>query len=208
MRLYAYWRSSASWRVRIGLHHKGLPFDITSIHLRDGVQRSEAHRARNAMAQVPVLELQAGATLTQSIAILEWLDERYPDPPLLPEDPLPRARVRQAAEIINSGIQPLQNLVVLKAIADLGGDRMAWGRTVIADGLAAVEALAQIRGGTFTVGDQPTIADCCLVPQLYNARRFSVDMSAFPKLLEIEAACASLPAFQAAHPDQQPDANT
>lgn len=208
MRLYAYWRSSASWRVRIGLHLKRVPFTITPIHLRDGVQRTDAHAARNPMRQVPVLELDDGTLLTQSLAILEWLDQVHPSPPLLPADPLVRARVRQAAEIVNAGIQPLQNFRVLLAIEEMGGDRMAWGRQVIAEGLHAVEALARAHGGSYTIGDTVTLADCCLVPQLYNARRFGVDLEPFPALVGIDERCAALPAFQAAHPDRQPDAGS
>lgn len=208
MRLYAYWRSSTSWRVRIGLHHKGLPFEIVSVHLRHGEQHSDDHVGRNPMHQVPVLELDDGTRLTQSIAILEWLEETHPEPPLLPRDPLARQRVRQLAEVVNSGIQPPQNFALLQAISELGADKMAWGRDVIGRGLAALESMATETAGTYLVGDAVSIADACLVPQLYNGRRFGVDLDAFPTLLRVEAACADLPAFQAAHPDQQPDAES
>jgi len=208
VRLYAYWRSSSAWRVRIVLHHKGLPFAITSVHLREGDQHAPEHTARNAMAQIPVLELDDGTCLAQSVAILEYLEETHPEPAMLPADPIARARVRQAVEIINSGIQPLQNLAVLIAIDGLGGDRVAWSRDAIARGFVGLEALASQTSGRFLVGDQLTLADALLIPQLYNARRFKVDLAPFPTLLRVEANCTGLPAFQAAHPDAQPDAGS
>ncbi len=210
--LYAYWRSSASWRVRIGLHLKGVPHRIEPVHLvRDGgEQHGEAHRARNPMAQVPVLAVPDGAggvhLLTQSMAILDWLDATWPTPALYPADPWERARAIELAEIVNAGTQPLQNLGILQAIEGLGGDKLAWGRDVIAKGLAAVQARAQGASGAFLVGDAVSVADLCLVPQLYNARRFGVDLQPLSALVEIEARCAEIPAFKAAHPDLQPDA--
>ncbi|MCB9679887.1 MAG: maleylacetoacetate isomerase [Alphaproteobacteria bacterium] len=210
MKLYGYWRSSSAWRVRLGLHLKGLPFTYVPVHLVQAEQRADAHRARNPMAQVPVLEVEVDGRpvhLSQSLAILAWLDEAFPEaPPLLPDAALDRARARQYAEVVNAGIQPLQNLAVLQQIEALGGDRQAWGRQVIADGLRALEAMVAGPGVTYMVGDRPTVADVCLVPQLYNARRFDVALDAYPTLLAIEARCAALPAFVAAHPDQQPDA--
>jgi len=208
MRLYAYWRSSTAWRVRIGLHHKGLPFEITSVHLRHGEQRQAPHLQRNPLGQVPVLELADGTRITQSLAILAYLEAAHPEPALLPAEPLARARAHQAAEIVNSGIHPLQNLSVLLAIQDLGGDRMAWARDVIHKGFVALESLARQTAGTYLVGDAVTLADACLVPQLYNARRFKVDLEPFPTLLRVEQACEQLPAFKAAHPSAQPDADS
>lgn len=212
MKLYGYWRSSSAWRVRIALHHKGLSFENIPVHLVNdgGQQRKPEHTARNPMAQVPVLTVEhlgAEHHLSQSLAILEYLEEVHPEPALLPADAVKRAQARQLAEMVNSGIQPLQNLRVLVTLeSTYGVDRLAWGRSVIADGLAAIETVAARTAGDFLVGNDPTFADLCLVPQLYNARRFSVDLEPFFTLLAIEARCATLPAFQAAHPSQQPDA--
>ncbi|MFT4626154.1 MAG: maleylpyruvate isomerase [Myxococcota bacterium] len=205
MILYGYWRSSSAWRVRIGLALKGLDYTNVPVHLVKAEQRAPAHAARNPLRQVPVLELADGTQLTQSLAILEWLDETHPSPPLLPADALGRARCRAMAEVVNSGIQPLQNLAVLQGIDAIGGDRVVWGREAISRGLAALEAMAN--GGTpFLCGDAPTVADLLLVPQLYNARRFACDLSGLPTLLAVEARCAAMPVFQASHPDRQPDA--
>jgi maleylpyruvate isomerase len=212
LRLYAYWRSSSAWRVRIGLGLKGRPYQVTSVDLAQGEQWGEAHRARNPTHQVPVLEVerpgQPPLRLVQSMAILEWLDERFPAPPLLPADPEGRARVRAIAEHVNSGIQPMQNAVVLRLLREkIPGWDKEWARNAIAGGLGALEVtVREGRTGRFGHGDAPGLADCYLVPQLYNARRFGVELAPFPTLLEIEAACAPLPAFQAAHPDRQPDA--
>lgn len=208
MKLHGYWRSSASWRVRIALEWKGLGYEYLPVHLvRDGGQQHvEVYRAKNPMRQVPLLELGEGRTLTQSMAILEYLEEVHPTPPLLPEDPFLRAKARQIAEIFNSGVQPLQNLSTLQAIQALGGDSKAWVQEWMERGLAAVELELSRHAGTFCVGDQPTFADVCLVPQLYGARRFEVDLAPYPHATRIEAACAALPAFQRAHADAQPDA--
>lgn len=209
--LWAYWRSSASWRVRIGLQLKGLPYEVEPVHLlrEGGQQRQAAHAQRNPLRQVPVLELIHDGRriqLTQSLAILDYLDRRFPEVPLSPADPLLRARAWQHAEIVNAGIQPVQNLTVLQEVVALGGDKLAWGRRWIARGLHAMEALARDTAGAFLVGDQLTMADLCLVPQMYNARRFGVELSEVPLLTRIEARCSALPAFVAAHPDAQPDA--
>jgi len=211
MKLYGYWRSSATWRVRTGLHLKGLAYDYEAVNLAPGVgaQKAEAHRARNPLAQVPVLEIvHDGQTvqLTQSLAILRWLDETYPTPTLFPGDAVQRARVWQLAEVVNAWIQPLQNLDTLARVERLGADRTAWAQEVITSGLTALEATAAPLAGAFLVGDAVSLADVCLVPQLYNARRFGVSLDAFPTLTRVEAACLALPAFQAAHPDRQPDA--
>lgn len=207
MKLYGYWRSSASWRVRIALNLKGLAYEYVPVHLlrEGGEQHAEAHRSRNPMRQVPVLELE-GRQLGQSMAILEFLEERHPSPALLPADPFARARVRQLAETINSGIQPLQNLSVLQHVKATGGDEKAWAVHWITRGMDALEAMARESAGRFLFGDQVTFADVCLVPQLYATRRFPIDVERFPTLLRIEKACAELPAFQAAHADRQPDA--
>lgn len=213
IRLYGYWRSSATWRVRIALHLKGLPFEVRPVHLlrEGGEQHREAFRALNPMEQVPVLELEDPHgrpwRISQSLAIVELIEELHPEPPLLPREPFLRARARQLAEVVNSGIQPLQNLYVLQRLRDeLGADEAAWARHFVERGLGALERMAREGEGPFLVGERPTLADLCLVPQLYNARRFGVDVEAYPTLLRAEAACAALPAFQAAHPDRQPDA--
>jgi maleylpyruvate isomerase len=207
--LRSYWRSSSSWRVRIGLGLKGLPFETATVNLLAGEQFGEAHLARNPMGQVPVLEVEDGGrafVLTQSMAILEWLDERFPDPPLLPPDLDGRARVRALAEIVNSGIQPLQNAAVLKRIGELvphGGK--PWAAHWIASGLAALETAVRSGAGRFCHGDAPGLADCYLVPQLHNARRYGVELTPFPTLRRVEEACAALAPFQAARPERQPD---
>lgn len=211
LRLYSFWRSSSAWRVRLGLGLKGLAFELVPVDLLALEQYGEAHRARNPMAQVPVLEVTEGgrtARLAQSMAILEWLDERFPAPPLLPADLDGRARVRMLAEHVNSGIQPLQNAVVLRTLREkLPGYDREWAARFISEGLAALElAVGDGGAGRFCHGDAPGLADCYLVPQLYNARRFGVDVAPFPTLLRIEEACNALAPFQAAHPDRQPDA--
>ncbi|MBD0275051.1 MAG: maleylacetoacetate isomerase [Acetobacteraceae bacterium] len=211
MILHGYYRSTAAWRVRIALDLKGLAAEHRFHHLRKGEQRDEGYvRRLNPQGLVPALELDGGAVLTQSLAICEYLDETHPDPPLLPAEPLARARVRAFAQAIACDIHPVQNLKVLNRLGALGLDqkaRNAWAREVIAEGLAACEALAAGGGrGPFCFGAAPGLADLCLVPQLYNARRFGVDLSAVPRLLSVEAACAELPAFQAAAPERQPDA--
>lgn len=209
--LYSYWRSSCSWRVRIALHHKGLAFETVPVHLlRDGGEQfSEAHRRRNPMAQVPVLA-DGELVLTQSMAIIEYLEERHPVPALLPAEPAARARVRAMAEVVNSGIQPLQNLAVIRALRAepiSASDRAvrAFCARHIARGLTALERLAARDGGRFAAGDEVTVADLFVVPQMYNARRFDVDLTPYPHLTEVDARLADLPAFAAAHPDRQPD---
>lgn len=210
MRLYGYWRSSATWRVRLALALKGVAVEVVPVSLlpdASGVpaHRGPAHRARNPMAQVPVLELADGALLTQSLAIIDYLEQAFPEPPLYPADLVDRARALAMAEVVNSGIQPMQNMAVLMRVKAGGLDSDAWARDAMSAGLAALEALVR-DDGSFLIGTTPTIADCCLVPQLYNARRFSLPLDSYPRLLAAEAAFAALPAFAAAHPDNQPDA--
>ena len=209
MILYDYWRSSSAWRVRIALHYKGLPFERRVVDLSPDAreQHTDSFGALNPLRQAPVFILDGDPRpLTQSMAIIELLEERFPKPPLLPADPWRRARARQLAEMVNAGIQPLQNLSVLDHAQAGGLDRNEWARHFIARGLAALEAVAQETAGTFLVGDAVSIADVYLVPQLYNARRFKVDLASVPTLVRVEAACAALPAFAAAHPDVQSDA--
>ncbi|MBA2661426.1 MAG: maleylacetoacetate isomerase [Bradymonadaceae bacterium] len=212
MRLYGYWRSSSSWRVRAALALKGVSYDYVGVHLIEdgGEQHSEVYRAQNPMEQVPMLEVErAGRTLrlAQSMAILEFIEESYREPALLPSDLLLRGRARQLAEIVNSGIQPLQNLSVINMLRDdLGVDAKSWCQQWIVRGLSAYEALAAETAGTYSVGDRVSFADLCLVPQLYNARRFDIDLNEFALLTRIEAACLQLDAFVGSHPDKQPDA--
>jgi len=208
--LYNYFRSSASWRVRIALHWKELEYTYVPVHLvkEGGQQHGAEHRARNPMEQVPVLEWEEAGQkrqLAQSLAILEFLETRHAARPLLPRDPYLAGRARMLAEIVNSGIQPFQNLTTLAKVRALGGDDKAFARGFIEAGLAAYDAAAADVAGHFSVGDAPSFADVCLVPQLNAARRFGVDLEAFSRLVEIEAHCAGLPAFDAAHADHQPD---
>jgi maleylpyruvate isomerase len=210
-RLYGYWRSSSAWRVRIGLALKGIPYEHAVVNLLEGEQFRSEHLARNPTGQVPVLEVVEGGRtlrLVQSMAILEWLDERIADPPFLPPDLDGRARVRALAEHVNSGIQPLQNAVVLRTLKEKSpGYEKEFARLFNARGLDALErAVADGGAGRFCHGDAPGLADIFLVPQLHSARRFGVDLAPYPRLRRIEEACAALAPFQAAHPDRQPDA--
>lgn len=208
--LHNYWRSSASHRVRIALGLKGLPFEYRIINIVKRDQFAEAYRAKNPMAQVPSLDIfeddGTKIAITQSLPILEYLEERFPTPALLPREPYLRARVRSLAEIINSGIQPLQNLTTTNAVRALGCEAQVWAGPFIASGLAAYAAAAADVAGAFSVGDAPSFADCCLLPQLASARRFAVDYAHLPLLVDIEARCLALPAFAAAVPEAQPDA--
>ena len=209
--LHNYWLSSASYRVRIGLGLKQLPYDYVAVDIRKGEQLTEAYRARNPIGQVPTLEIVEDdgrrVALTQSLAILEYLEERWPDPPILPRDTYLRARARSLAEIVNAGIQPMQNTLTARRIKALGGDEAAWARQFIFDGLAAFARAAADVAGAFCVGDSPTIADCCLVPQLVAVRRLKVELDPVCQpLLAIEARCLALPAFAQAMPEAQPDA--
>jgi len=211
MKLYGYWRSSSTWRVRIGLELKGIAYESVPVHLVKGEQRSADYRDRNPMQQVPLLEFEVDGTarrISQSLAILEYLEESHPEPPLLPEDAWTRARVRELAELINSGIQPLQNTGVLEFLGSVAPEveRTVWAGHFITRGLTALEALASERAGRFLVGDQLTLADVCLVPQLFMARRFGVDVEPFTTLRRVEEECRGLPAFERTHPTHQPDA--
>ena len=212
MKLHNYWRSSASWRVRFALAVKGVPYEYVAVSLLQdgGQQRSDAYRAMNPMEQVPTLEwVEGGETLrlAQSLAIIEYIDGAFAGPRLLPEQPYVRAKVRQLAEIVNAGIQPLQNLEVLRYVRDdLKGDTVAWARHFVGRGMGALEAEAVHTASAFLVGDDVTLADCCLAPQLYACRRFGVDVADYPTLLRVEARLQALGAYAASHPDAQPDA--
>ena len=202
--LYDYYRSSASYRVRIALNLKGAAYERVPVNLLDGEQRNEGFRALNPQGFVPMLEAD-GERLTQSLAIIDWLDARFPEPPLIPADPDERAHVLALALTIAADIHPLNNLRVLKQLSGLGMDQAArddWYRHWIREGFDALEALAAPRAGRFLSGDQVTLADICLVPQMYNARRFEVDLAAYPTLVRADAEAAALEPFAAAHPDR------
>ena len=209
MKLHGYFRSSASYRVRIALNLKGLSAQHLPHHLRKGEQRAPAFLAINPQGLVPALETDAGEVLTQSLAIIEWLDEIHPEPPLLPKDALRRAKVRAFAQAIACEIHPVQNTKVLARLREVGlGEEQVtdWAAWVIREGFIACETLIANEPGPFCFGEAPTLADLCLVPQLANARRFGVDLSAYPRLLKAEAAAKQVKAFADAAPDKQPDA--
>jgi maleylpyruvate isomerase len=209
MKLHGYFRSSASYRVRIALNLKGLSADQLAYHLRKGEQRDPAYLALNPQGLVPTLQDDRGAVLTQSLAIIEWLDEIHPEPPLLPKEPLRRAQVRAFALALACDVHPLQNLKVLARLRQLGLPEeqvTGWAAWVNREGLAACETLIANEPGPFCFGEAPTLADLCLVPQLANARRFGVALDAFPRLLKAEAAAQATQAFADAAPERQPDA--
>jgi len=202
--LYSYFRSSASWRVRIALALKDVKYEYKAVHLVKKEQKSDEYTKMNPMAQVPTLVVD-DVTLTQSLPILEFIEEKFPSPALLPKEPTARAQVRAISEIINSGTQPLQNLSVLQKLEGLNVDKTEWGKFYITQGLKAVEAMLERTAGKYCHGDSVTMADLCLIPQLHNAERFKVDMSAFPKIVAVQKALEELPAFKTAHAFSQPD---
>jgi maleylpyruvate isomerase len=210
LKLYSYWRSSSAWRVRLGLEFKGLAYELIPVNIRPGAdeQKTAAFGEVNAMAQVPVLELQLdGQTIKigQSMAILDLLEALAPTPALYPTQPRARAFALEAAEIVNAAVQPFQNLSVQARVSAMGGSGMAFAQGFVRRGLGVLEHLAKQRAGHYCVGDEVTIADVLLVPQLHSARRLSVSLADFPMLTQIEARCAALDAFVRAHPDSQPD---
>jgi maleylpyruvate isomerase len=208
MILHGYFRSTASWRVRIALGLKGLEAVQVAHHLRKGEQRAPAYLALNPQGLLPSLVTDDGAVLTQSLAIIEYLDEIAPEPALLPAEPVLKAKVRAVAQAVACDIHPVQNLKVLQRLRELGlGEELvqAWASTTIEEGFDAVDRLLADQPGPFAFGDAPSLADLCIVPQLGNARRFGVELR-WLRLLALEAACLELPAFQNAAPGQQPDA--
>jgi maleylacetoacetate isomerase/maleylpyruvate isomerase len=210
MKLHNYFRSSASFRVRIALELKGLSYEYLPVHLVKGEHKAQAYAAVSPSRMVPTLETDDGQRLGQSLAIIEYLDETHPQPPLLPADPLGRARVRSLAQLIACDIHPLNNLRVLKyLVRELKVEEEAkntWYRHWVREGLLAFEReLALLPRGTYCYGDTPTLADCCLVPQIFNGKRFNVDFSGLDRTLAAFDACMKLPAFQKAQPSSCPD---
>jgi len=210
LKLHGYWRSGAAYRVRIALNYKDLGYSQIAHDLRKGEQHDPAYRERAPQGLVPLLEA-GDFAVGQSLAIIEWLEERYPDPPLLPAGPNNRAIVRAMAATIACDIHPLNNLRVLNALrSEFQADRgqvLAWTQRWIADGFAALETMVARHGGAFAYGNHPTIADCFLVPQFYSAERFEVDLGPYPELRARVERAIDLPAFAAAHPSVQPDAD-
>lgn len=210
VKLYSYFRSSAAYRVRIALNLKNLSYEMVPIHLQKdgGRHRSAEYRAVNPQMRVPSLVLSSGETLIQSLAIIGYLNETYPQPPLLPADPIERAHVRAVSQIIACDIHPLNNLGTLQYLKrNLGQEQAAidaWYHHWVLTGFDAIEKM--IKPGPYAFGAQPGLADICLVPQVYNARRLKVPLDAFPKIVAVDAACLALPAFDKARPENQPDA--
>lgn len=209
MKLYNYFRSSASYRVRIALELKGLAYDYEVVHLVRGEQKKPEFAALTPERLVPLLQLDDGRRLTQSMAIIEYLDETHPAPPLLPPDPAGRARVRALAQIVACEIHPLNNLRVLKYLVNelqVGDEaKNGWYRHWVRLGLESYEAHLAERPGAFSHGDAPTLADCCLVPQIFNAQRFDCDLGGLRRTMAAFEACMALPAFRKAQPSACPD---
>ena len=210
MTLYSFFRSSAAYRVRIALNLKGLHYDTIGIHLQKegGLNRKSDYQAINPQMRVPALKLDSGEILTQSLAIIDFLEELHPQPPFLPRNPIERAKVRALALAIACDIHPLNNVGPLRYLKnELGQDQLkidAWYHHWILEGFAAIEAM--ITPGPYCFGRDVTLADICLVPQIANARRLKVPLGQFPKIVACDVACAKLPAFDAARPENQPDA--
>jgi maleylacetoacetate isomerase len=211
--LYTYWRSSSAYRVRLALAAKGLAYRSVPVNLLAGAQRSAEHVARSPMGYVPSLEVN-GEAFVESVAIIELLEELYPDPPLLPRDPEGRARVRALVQVVNAGTQPLQNLAVLEKLSSDHAVRKEWIQHFIAKGLGAYEAMmganfargVPVAKGAFSYGDTLSMADCYLLPQVYNANRYAVDLAPFPRVAAVARAIGATDAARAAAPEAQADA--
>jgi maleylacetoacetate isomerase len=210
VKLYTYFRSSAAFRVRIALNLKGLEYEPAFVHLAKGEHRKPDYAKINPQALVPTLELEDGTRLNQSLAIIEYLDETHPQKPLVPKDPLGRARVRSLSYLVASEIHPLNNLRVLqhlkRALRQSEEEVNAWYRHWIADGLAKLEEELKGKTGKYCYGETPSMADCCLVPQIFNAKRYNCDLAPYPTTMRIFDACMKLEAFERAQPAKQPDA--
>jgi len=210
VKLYTYFRSSAAFRVRIALNLKGLKYEPVFVHLAKGEHRQPQYAAVNPQALLPTLELDDGKRLTQSLAIIEWLEEKHPTPPLLPKESMARARVRSLAYLVASEIHPLNNLRVLqhlkRALNQTQEQIDTWYRYWIADGLAKLEAELAGSSGKFCHGDSPSMADCCLVPQIFNAKRYNSDLAPYPTTMRVFENCMKVEAFDRAQPSKQPDA--
>ena len=207
--LHSAWRATAPYRVRIGLALKGVAYDYAALDLIAGDQRTPEYRAVNAQGLTPALDLGDGQVLTQSLAILEWLEETRPEPAILPKAPLDRQIVRGMALIIACDIHPLNNTRVGRKLSKIGIDAagiLDWTQGWIRDGFDALEPMVAKHGRGFAFGDTPTIADCCLIPQVYSANRYEVDLGPYPAIRVVAERAAEHPAFQAAHPNRQPDA--
>ena len=210
MKLYTYFRSSAAYRVRIALNLKGLPYEMVSVHLtKDGGQQHKPDfHAINPQERVPALVLSSGEVLTQSLAIIAYLDEVEPEPPFLPADALDRAKVRAVAQVVACDIHPLNNLIALqylkRTLKHEQADIDAWYHHWVIEGFKAIEAM--IKPAPYACGAHVTLADICLIPQVFNARRLKVPLDTFPKIVAVEQACLKLPAFDKARPESQPDA--
>ncbi len=207
--LHSYWRATAPYRVRIGLNLKGLAYDYAAVNLASGDQHAGAYAELNRQELTPALVTEGGKVITQSLAILEWLEETHPEPRLLPKDPDARAIVRAMADIVACDIHPLNNLRIQQQLTAMGVDdagRSVWTQRWINDGFKALEAMVARHGGGFAYGDAPSLADCCLIPQVYSAERYHVDLAPYPAIRAVAERAAEHPAFQAAHPDRQPDA--
>ena len=210
MQLYSYFRSSAAYRVRIALNLKGVAYDTIPIHLQreGGINRKPEYRAVNPHMRLPALRLDSGGVLIQSLAIIGYLDDTHPQPPLLPRDPVAKAKVRAIAEIVACDVHPLNNIAPLRYLKNVLGQEQskidAWYHHWVHDGFTAIEEM--ISPAPYTFGSEITLADICLVPQVYNARRLKVPLDRYPKIVAIDAACAKLAAFDQARPENQPDA--
>ncbi len=211
MKLYTYWRSSCTWRVRIALAYKSVEFEAVPVHLTrsGGEQFAKSYADKNPQSQVPLLEVKEPdgtvRQLTQSLAILEYLEETVPEPPLLPKEPGLRAEARRMAEIVNSGIQPFQNLALGRALREVNVDVAPITRSYVETGLGVIESYAERTSGTYLVGDTVTFADVCVIPQLLGARRVGINIEKYPNIARVEETCAQHPAFIAAAPQSQPD---
>jgi len=202
--LYSYWRSSAAWRVRLALEVKGLKYQYRAVNLLQGAQQTPEYAKVNPQGLVPALDV-GGKIVVQSLACIEYLEETHPEKPLLPKDPYQRALARGIALAVAADIHPLQNLRVMKKVTDKQEEREEWARHWIRNGLESIEKMLAQSAGKFCVGDEVTVADICLIPQVGNARRFKIDLEPFPRIRAIDERCSALPAFVAAHPNSQPD---